>query len=87
MTVGVSAPAVEAALGEMRSMLAADGYEVAVRVGDKLGIEVVAGPDACADCLVPKDVMAGVVSGMLARGGVTVAESDIELTYPADGRA
>jgi hypothetical protein len=84
MTVMVTTPEVEAALGEMRTMLAADGYSVAVKVGDKVGIEVVAGPEACADCLVPKQVMAGVVSGMLARGGVTVAESDIELTYPAD---
>lgn len=84
MTVGVSEAQIEAALGEMRTMLAADRYEVAVRVGDKVGIEVVAGPDACADCLVPKQVMAGVVTQMLAKGGVTVAESDIELTYPAD---
>ena len=45
----------------------------------KLSVVITAGPDACEDCLVPKDLMRAMLSNEL---GVDAALIDI--TYPAD---
>lgn len=69
-----------AELEEFRKSLAADGYELNVDVGDESAtVNVVAGPDACDDCLVPKEIMRTMLAPAL---GVT-AES-IDLSYPTD---
>jgi hypothetical protein len=65
-------------------MLANDGYSAVVRSWPEGGdghakVEIVAGPDACADCLVPKDVLAMVIADRLPTG-VVVGEED--LIYP-----
>ncbi len=64
----------------LASTLAADGYrmEFAERDG-RLHVTIVATPDACADCLVPKDLMRGMLAQQLG-----VAGENIDLTYPSE---
>jgi hypothetical protein len=68
------------ALAGLRSTLAADDYSMDVREGGA-GIEVLisAGPDACADCLVPKPIMLGILKAALG-----VPEDAITLRYPEE---
>ena len=58
---------IEAALQGLRDTLAADGYELAwsIEEGDRVGINVFAGSDACADCLVPPELMRSIVDNEL----------------------
>jgi hypothetical protein len=60
--------------------LEADGYRMAID-GDDSGISVVisATPEACEDCLVPKDLMRGILSNALGVSGEV-----IDITYPRD---
>jgi hypothetical protein len=60
----------------LRSALAADGYllEVAEQ-GTRVRVTISATPQACADCLVPKDLM---------RGTLGLPEDAIDLMYPLD---
>ncbi len=62
--------------------LEADGYHLDID-GDESRVSVVitATPEACEDCLVPKDLMRGILSSALGVAGDT-----IEITYPADLR-
>jgi hypothetical protein len=79
-----SSPAVETALAALRSMLSADGYELELRDESPriLVAEIKAGPEACADCLVPKDMMQVYFQKALsALGPETPA---VKLIYPAD---
>ena len=67
-------------MADIATMLAADGYHLAVADnGHRVALTVSPGPDACEDCLVPKDLMRGMLSNEL---GVDAALIDI--TYPAD---
>ena len=69
----------ERAVG-ITSALEADGYNMAIAEQDaRLAVVITAGPDACEDCLVPKDLMRGMLSSEL---GVDAAIIDI--TYPTD---
>jgi hypothetical protein len=65
----------------LRASLAADGYgmEIAGTPG-RVSVTITATPRACADCLVPKDLMRGILGRALG-----VAPDRIDLTYPADG--
>lgn len=74
---------IEEALRPMAAILEADGYRLAVSsTGDSaVRLEVVAGPDACAECLVPKEVLESIALDHLARAGV---RPDLEIRYPAD---
>ena len=64
----------------LSSALEADGYHMAIDEQDaRLAVVITAGPEACEDCLVPKDLMRGMLSNEL---GVDAALIDI--TYPAD---
>jgi hypothetical protein len=64
-----AAPAIESALQGLRDTLAADGYELAwsIEEDDKIGIRVFAGSDACADCLVPPELMRSIVDNELGQ--------------------
>jgi hypothetical protein len=64
----------------LASTLEADGYHMAIE-GDEARVSVVitASPEACEDCLVPKDLMRGILSQALEVPGDT-----IDITYPRD---
>ena len=64
----------------LASSLAHDGYLLDVtEAGHRVRVTITATPQACADCLVPKDLMRGILSNALGVAGDT-----IEITYPAD---
>ena len=64
----------------LTSALEADGYHMAIEEADaKLSVVITAGPDACEDCLVPKDLMRGMLEQQLG-----VPADRIDLTYPRD---
>jgi hypothetical protein len=66
---------------DITTMLAADGYNLAVAEGEgqRVALTVSAGPEACEDCLVPKDVFRGIASHQLGIEGEL-----LDITYPAD---
>jgi hypothetical protein len=65
---------------ELRSSLAADGYEMDIaESGDRVSVTITATEQACADCLVPKDLMRGILGKTLG-----VDRDAIDLTYPSD---
>jgi hypothetical protein len=64
----------------LTAALEADGYHMAIDEQDaRLAVVITAGPEACEDCLVPKDLMRSMLGSEL---GVDAAIIDI--TYPAD---
>src|SRR5262249_40175115 len=71
----------EPQLDQLRSMLQPDGYELAWRetAPNTIELEVRAGDEACADCLVPKAVLAEIANGMLAEQGLRVGS----VVYPS----
>ena len=65
---------------DIAAMLKADGYELAVEeTGHRLAVTISPGPDACEDCLVPKDVFRGIVAHQVGIDGDL-----IDITYPVD---
>jgi hypothetical protein len=73
---------VDAALRGVRDTLEADGYELewSVEEQDQIGIRVVAGEQACADCLVPEPIMRTILSNALRETPYSVGS----ITLPAD---
>ena len=64
----------------LRSTLAADGYELEVaEEEDRVRVTIIATEQACADCLVPKDLMTSILAQTL-----DVPADTIDLTYPRD---
>ena len=64
----------------LRSTLAADGYLLDIAADqDRIRVTISATPQACADCLVPKDLMRSILGDTLG-----VPPDTIDLTYPAD---
>ncbi len=59
--------ALDGALQGFRDVLAADGYTLdwSVTGPDRVVVRIQAGPDACADCLVPLPVMEAIMSDAL----------------------
>jgi hypothetical protein len=67
-------------MADIATMLAADGYHLAVAEnGHRVALTVSPGPDACEDCLVPKDVFRGIASHQLGIDGDL-----IDISYPVD---
>jgi hypothetical protein len=68
-------------MSDITTMLAADGYnlDVAEGTGTRVELTVSAGPNACEDCLVPKDVFRGIAAHQLGIEGEL-----LDITYPAD---
>ena len=65
--------------GDIAATLAADGYHLRIaEAGDRVRVTITAGPDACADCLVPENLMRGILGQALG-----VPENAIDLTYPS----
>ena len=67
-------PALDGALQKFRDVLAADGYTLdwSVSGGDRVTVRIVAGEDACADCLVPLPVMEAIMSDALSATAYTL---------------
>jgi hypothetical protein len=66
--------------GALSSALEADGYHLAIdEVGARVSAVISAGPDACEDCLVPKELFRGMLSHEIG-----VDEGLIDVTYPVD---
>ena len=64
--------------GEIAATLAADGYHLQVaEAGVRVRVTITAGPEACADCLVPENLMRGILGQALG-----VPDDTIDLTYP-----
>lgn len=64
----------------LRTSLAADGYQMEIaEESGRFSVTIRATPEACADCLVPKDLMRGILGQALG-----TAPESIALTYPAD---
>lgn len=73
----------EQAIQDLRSSLDADGYRLEINEeGDRVNVAVVATPEACADCLVPRALFLGILEGSLG-----VSEHSIDLTYPNEAEA
>jgi len=70
----------ETQLAELQKTLAADDYHLTVeRDADAAVVTITAGPEACAECLVPKDLMKRMLAPM-----VGVDPERIEMNYPVD---
>jgi hypothetical protein len=64
----------------LAASLEADGYRMAIgEAGSRVLVVITATPQACADCLVPKDFMRGILSQALGVPGDT-----IDITYPRE---
>ncbi len=63
----MSSPVLDSALEKFRELMATDGYELTYSVAgeDRVVVEIVAGADACADCLVPLPIMESIMSDAL----------------------
>jgi hypothetical protein len=63
----------------LRGTLQADGYLLDIaEEGSRIRATITATPEACADCLVPKDLMRGILGQALG-----VPPDAIDLTYPS----
>lgn len=70
----------ETQLADLQQTLAADDYHLSVeRDADAAVVTITAGPEACAECLVPKDLMKRMLAPM-----VGVDPERIEMNYPVD---
>lgn len=66
-----------------RAGLNADGYDLQVTSRARgVEIEVVAGPESCEECLVPKSLMADMIKRLLPSD-----MAEFTLIYPTDHRA
>ncbi len=64
----------------LAATLAADGYRMEfAENGDRVHVTIIATEDACADCLVPKNLMRSMLEQQLG-----VPTGRIDLTYPRD---
>ena len=79
----MSDTALDGALQGFRDMLASDGYELRWSLSSpgRVVVQILAGPDACAECLVPRPLMEAIMSDAL---GPTPYALD-RIVLPADG--
>jgi hypothetical protein len=74
---------IAAALRPIGEGLEQDGYQLAVAVDDAgVALRIVAGPEACAECLVPKDLMGALAAQALGDAGL--APGRLEIAYPGE---
>jgi hypothetical protein len=67
-------------LDQLKQTLQADDYRMDVDVrGDGADVAIIAGPDACEECLVPKSLMQSMLAPVLG-----VEPGSIRLVYPTD---
>ena len=70
MTSDATAGPLDTAFQRFKDMLESDGYTLTWTVtgtgADRVVVQIEAGPDACADCLVPLPIMEAIMSDALA---------------------
>jgi hypothetical protein len=70
-------------LDQLKQTLQADDYRMDVDLqGDVADVAIVAGPDACEECLVPKPLMQSMLAPVLG-----IEPGSIRLVYPTDSPA
>jgi len=70
-------------IAPLAQSLATDGYHLEVtEQGSRVSAVITATPEACEDCLVPKDLMRGILASALNADG-----DSIDITYPKDGNS
>jgi len=85
MTI-VSTTELDEALSKMRRMLEADGYElISAPTADGVSLTVQAGPNACEECLVPKEIFTSIAVEALGSAGIELSAEQVKITYPTDG--
>ena len=84
MGAGMDIVAISASLAATREGLDAGHFSLDVSEQDgRLKLTVGAGPEACAECLVPKSLFLQMVRDEIAEGGLEVG--GIDIVYPEDG--
>lgn len=79
---------VSAALVSLKESMMLDGYDLTVSTSASgLMVEVSAGPQACADCLVPKSIFHALVTQAIRSADSTLAVPGFGIAYPADSHA
>jgi hypothetical protein len=74
-----------ALLEPLAATLRADGYELAIHLdGEQVEIHVAATPAACAECLIPKELMGQLIKDALCKEDPAYGTSELRITYPAD---
>jgi hypothetical protein len=70
----------DATLDQLRPSLEADGFSlhVTAREGNTVRVVLEATPDACADCLVPEDVIRRIVADAVSRYDPSISGVDLE---------
>ncbi len=72
------------ALAGIQSALQADGYDLRVAVAPgRVMVSIEAGPDSCAECLVPVQLMTGMIEAELEHNDVGLAPGTVQVRYPA----
>lgn len=70
-------------LAPLRSALEADGYDLEIALQpDLIDLRVVAGPEACADCLVPRELMEQMFRSRLPADATGLGHENVRLRYP-----
>jgi hypothetical protein len=83
--MSIDVQALSAALQPTRTGLDAAGFDLAIAdSGGKLQLKVIARPEACEDCLVPKSLFRQMASDEVREAGL--ADVDMEILYPIDAR-
>jgi hypothetical protein len=81
----IDVQAMSAALEPTRKGLEAAGFELAIQaVEGRLQLKVIAGAEACEDCLVPKSLFRQMARDEVLEAGLSAVEMDI--LYPIDAR-
>jgi hypothetical protein len=67
------------ALQQLRDVLTGDGYDLdwALSARNQVAVKVIAGPDACADCLVPQPIMAAILADALSETPYTLESIEL----------
>ena len=88
MTTQDIAARVSAALAPLKASMVLDGYDLTVSMGaGEVVVAVSAGPQACADCLVPKPIFQALVTQAIRSADCTNIVPEFSIAYPADSHA
>lgn len=73
------------ALSGIQTSLRSDGYDLTVAAAEmRITVAIGAGPGACADCLIPRDLMRQMIISELGHRGVQLGNRSVEIRYPTD---